>query len=164
MLETLQTNDGSNGRVETPVRPATLVLNDEYIQTAIALIKSATSEIRLTAYAWRWYTDEPESGIQKLNMELYACRRRGVTVRAIVDTFTTREQMRAQGFDVKCVESKRTMHTKAISADCRSLLIGSHNMTKRANTDNFETSVLLHDFAPVVAYNEYFDKLWNIYG
>lgn len=160
MLETLQRTNGEDAAIIGDVRTTTLVVDADYCDAAIELLGSAESEVRLCAYAWRWYSNEPEIGIQKLNTALYKLRERGVKVRALVDTETQRLMFRELGFDTRSVVNTRMLHTKAIGVDTRGLLIGSHNLTKRANTDNYEMSVLATEFQVVDAYNTYFDKLW----
>lgn len=164
MLETLQRDARTDGAVERPVWPTALVIDGAYCDTAIELLGSARSEVRLCAYAWRWYANEPEIGIQKLNTELLLLRNRSIKVRALVDTETQRLMFRELGFDTRSVVNTRMLHTKAIGVDNYGLLIGSHNLTKRANSDNYEMSVLTYEFQAVDAYNIYFDKLWNSRG
>lgn len=164
MLETLQRDARTDGAVERPVWPTALVIDGAYCDTAIELLGSARSEVRLCAYAWRWYANEPEIGIQKLNTELLLLRNRGIKVRALVDTETQRLMFRELGFDTRSVVNTRMLHTKAIGVDNYGLLIGSHNLTKRANSDNYEMSVLTYEFQAVDAYKIYFDKLWNSRG
>lgn len=164
MLETLQRDARTDGAVERPVWPTALVIDGAYCDTAIELLGSARSEVRLCAYAWRWYANEPEIGIQKLNTELLLLRNRGVKVRALVDTETQRLMFRELGFETRSVVNTRMLHTKAIGVDNYGLLIGSHNLTKRANSDNYEMSLLTYEFQAVDAYNIYFDKLWNSRG
>lgn len=164
MLETLQRTERTDGAAARAVWPAALVLDNEYCDAAQELLAHASSEVRLCAYAWRWYANEPEIGIQKLNTALYRLRERGVKVRALVDTETQRLMFRELGFDTRSVINTRMLHTKAIGVDNYGLLIGSHNLTKRANTDNYEMSVLNYEFQVIDAYNTYFDKLWNSRG
>lgn len=164
MSKGLQTDEGRDATAANHVRPTALILNGEFIAAARKLLGHAQSEVRLCAYAWRWYENEPEIGIQLLNLDLYALRRRGVVVRAIVDTLAMRETFRALGFDCISIPSDRTLHTKAIGVDSTGLMIGSHNLTKRGTSDNIEASVLIYDAEPVIAYNEYFDKMWAAYA
>lgn len=160
MLETLQRDAQPDGTVERPVWPTALVVDNEYCDAAMELLGNAQSEVRLCAYAWRWYANEPEIGIQKLNTALWKLRERGIKVRALVDTETQRLMFQEQGFDTRSVVNTRMLHTKAIGVDNYGLLIGSHNLTKRANTDNYEMSVLTYEFQVIDAFNTYFDKLW----
>lgn len=164
MSKTLQTDEGRDVELADAVRPTTLILGDEFSGAAIKLLESAKVEVRVCAYAWRWYENEPESEIQRVNTAIYALRGRAVRFRAIVDSLYTRDWLFALGFEVRCVESNRTLHTKAIGVDDTGLLIGSHNLTKRATRDNLEASVLVHDTTTVIEYNDYFDKLWDAYG
>lgn len=164
MLETLQTNEGPNAGVGYTVQPTQLVLDAAYCDVAIELIKSAKSEIRLCAYAWRWYDMEPEIGIQKLNVALLQAIRRGVVVRCLVDTEAMKNTFATLGFNARAVHPTRMLHTKAIEADTAGLLIGSHNLTKRANTDNYEASVLSREYEICAQFATYFDKMWDSRG
>lgn len=164
MLETLQRDERPDGGVVAAVQPTQLVIDSAYCDVAIALIKSAKSEIRLCAYAWRWYDMEPEIGIQKLNVALLHAIRRGVIVRCLVDTETMKNTFTTLGFTARAVHPTRMLHTKAIEADTAGLLIGSHNLTKRANTDNYEASVLSREYEICAQFATYFDKMWDSRG
>ena len=118
----------------------------------------------MCAYAWRWYENEPEIGIQKLNIELLLARSRGVKVRCMVDNLTQKERFATLGFDVRSVSNTRMLHTKAFCIDAKTLIIGSHNMTKRATTDNYEMSILTQEPEPCLQFIDYFDKMWDSRG
>lgn len=160
MLKTLQRDDGRNGELEQALRTTTLIVDDHYCQTAIGMLGLARGEVRLCAYAWRWYVNEPELEVQKLNIQLYSLRRHGVRIRCLVDTEAMSKTFATLGFNVRSVVNTRMLHTKAISVDDKSLIIGSHNLTKRANSDNYEMSLLTHEYQAVAAFNDYFDRLW----
>lgn len=164
MPERLQTN-------ARPVRESvvvdgttSLILDNKYCDTVIEFIRDAQSEIRLCAYAWRWYIDEPEIPIQRLNIELYRARERGVKVRCLVDTAATAQMLRDLNFNVRYISTNRMLHTKAIGIDVKTLVIGSHNLTKRASSDNYELSLLTQEPQVVIGYNEYFDRMWQANG
>ena len=164
MLEMLQKDGGPDGTTSRAIWPTTLVLDNEYPEVAKMLLARAQREVRICAYAWRWYANEPELGIQELNKELFLLRDRGVEVRCLVDTETMRRTMEAQGFNARSVEATRMLHTKALCVDDDSLLIGSHNMTKRAITDNYECSVAVGEFEIVQQFITYFDAIWRARG
>lgn len=164
MPERLQTSAG-------PIRESTvidgttaLILDNKYCSTVIEFIRDAQSEIRLCAYAWRWYIDEPEIPIQQLNIELYRARERGVKVRCLVDTAATAQMLRDIGFNVRYISTNRMLHTKAIGIDAKTLVIGSHNLTKRASTDNYELSLVTQEPQVILGYNDYFDRMWQANG
>jgi len=164
MLKTLQGNERADGGAINVDGPNELVLDSAYTDVAIKVIKAARSEIRLCAYAWRWYEMEPEIGIQKLNVELLRACKRGVSVRCLVDTEAMKRIFLQLGFTARAVHPTRMLHTKAICADTNALLIGSHNLTKRANTDNYEASILSREFELNAQFITYFDKMWDSRG
>lgn len=164
MLEMLQKNEGRSGETSTVVQSTQLVIDDKYCELVADFVRSAKSEIRMCAYAWRWYENEPEIGIQKLNIELLLARSRGVKVRCMVDNLTQKERFATLGFDARSVSNTRMLHTKAFCIDAKTLIIGSHNMTKRATTDNYEMSILTQEPEPCLQFIDYFDKMWDSRG
>lgn len=164
MLEGLQTIPRDDRTDTTVIEPAQLIIDNEYARVVADFVRSAKSEIRLCAYAWRWYKNEPETDIQKLNIELLLARSRGVKVRILVDTELQKLTFTTLGFDARSVVNTRMLHTKAISIDDRTLILGSHNMTKRATTDNYEMSLATSEYQVVAAYMDYFDRMWHSRG
>lgn len=164
MLKGLQTIRGTVGENTGIVQSTQLILDNEYAAIAREFVMDAHSEIRLCAYAWRWYENEPEIDIQKLNIELLRAKNRGVHVRCLVDTEAMALRFATLGFDVRCVVNTRMLHTKAIGVDAKTLILGSHNMTKRATTDNYEMSIATQESHVVAGYNDYFDRMWDSRG
>lgn len=164
MLEGLQEVSGIDRRGACVVQPTQLIIDNEYARLVADFVRSAKSEVRVCAYAWRWYENEPEIDIQKLNIELLLAKTRGVKVRLLVDTQLQKNTFATLGFNVRCVVNTRMLHTKAFGIDTKMVVIGSHNLTKRATTDNYEMSIMSQEFQVVDAYNEYFDRMWNSRG
>lgn len=164
MLEGLQKTTVGYRKTSPSFRSAEIILDDKFAPKATAFIKDAVSEIRMTAYAWRWYDSEPALPIQVFNLELLRASNRGVQVRILVDTEAMRSLFAGLGFNVRSVQPTRMLHTKAILIDRRSLILGSHNLTKRASSDNYEMSVALQDFEAAEQFCEYFDGIWHSRG
>lgn len=164
MLKTLQTDAGRSGETSTVIQSTQLVIDDKYCELVADFVRSAKSEIRMCAYAWRWYENEPEIGIQKLNVELLLAKKRGVQVRCLVDNLTQKERFKTLGFDARNVSENRMLHTKAFCIDAKTLIIGSHNLTKRATTDNYEMSILTQEAEPCLQFIDYFDRMWGSRG
>ena len=160
MLKRLQENARTDRANGTTVRPVEIILDNNYANKARSFVMDATSEIRLCASAWRWYDAEPALPIQQFNVELLRAALRGVQVRVLVDTEAMARKFKLLGFEVRAVQPTRMLHTKAIVIDRHTLILGSHNLTKRANTDNYEMSVALQDFEAVEQFINYFDRLW----
>lgn len=164
MPERLQEVRGISRTNNSVIQPAQLIVDNEYARIAADFVAAAHSEIRLCAYAWRWYENEPEIDIQKLNIELLLAHGRGVKVRCLVDTERMKHTFTTLGFDARSVVNTRMLHTKAIGIDAKTLILGSHNMTKRATTDNYEMSIATQEYQVVAGYNDYFDRMWNSRG
>ena len=162
MSKMLQENARGSSETSTPVRSVGLILDRDFAGKAAEFVKDAKSEIRIFAYAWRWYENEPELDIQKFNIEVLKATRRGVKVRAIVDTFAIFKELSAQGIDCRFLEPVRTVHTKAIMIDDKTLVLGSHNLTKRATSGNLEMSVAIQDYATTDQFILYFDTMWDV--
>lgn len=162
MSKLLQKNEGRACEAGAAVQPVELILDRDFIGKAASFVKGAKSEIRIFAYAWRWYENEPELDIQKFNIEVLKATRRGVKVRAIVDTFAIFKEMSARGIACRYLEPVRTVHTKAIMIDDKTLIIGSHNLTKRATEGNFEASVAIQDYSTIDQFRRYFDIMWSV--
>lgn len=164
MLKRLQENartDRANGTIAQPVE---IILDNTYATKAKAFVLDAQREVRVCAYAWRWYDSEPELILQQFNIELLRAARRGVQVRVLVDTEAMARRFAALGFNVRAVQPTRMLHTKALVIDDKTLVIGSHNLTKRANSDNYEISVAIQDYESVAQFIAYFDALWGSRG
>ena len=162
MSKMLQKNERAVGATSPPVRSTELILDNAYILKAAEFIKDAKSEVRLCAYAWRWYRNEPEIGIQKFNIELLRAHSRGVRVRCLVNNFAMFKYFTTLGFKCRYVDRTRMLHTKALAIDNKTLILGSHNLTKRANSDNFEASIATQEFEVVAQFSEYFDSMWAV--
>ena len=164
MYQGLQKNAGSDRADGTAVRPVEIILDNNYAQKVKAFIFDAQREVRICAYAWRWYDSEPELALQQFNIELLRAARSGIQVRVLVDTEIMAQRFRSLGFNVRAVQPTRMLHTKAVVIDDKTLVIGSHNLTKRANTDNYEISVAIQDYESVAQFINYFDRLWASRG
>lgn len=164
MSETLQANARRDGETVKLVRPTELVIDSKYCNIVREFVDAAKGEILICAYAWRWYENDPASEIQMLNASLMSARMRGVNIRVLAESQIIRDKLRALGVTVKGVERNRMMHTKAFCIDERTLIIGSHNLTKRATSQNYEMSILTQEFQVIDAFKTYFEAVWSTRG
>lgn len=161
MPKRLQKNERTTRAVSPAVWSNELILNYDYCEYLIKRVKEAKSSINIHAYAWRWYKNEPEIDIQKLNTEIVKAVKRGCIVRAIINPDTCTQTLRSYGICTRKSIGVKTQHAKAISIDEKMLVIGSHNLTKKANTQNIEISYATSDTQAVDLYTTYFNKLWS---
>lgn len=164
MSQGLQENAGRYRETSPTARSTEVILNDNYAKKVQAFVSEARISIRAFIYAWRWYDSEPYEPIQRMNNALLEAVQRGLQVRILVDTEAMKLKFRALGFDVKSVVNTRMLHAKAIQIDDKTLVVGSHNWTKRANNDNYELSLAVQDPEAIILFNEHFDAVWNSRG
>jgi len=164
MFKGLQKTKGADAGTADSLWSTELILDDDYTKKAIEFIRSARTEIRICAYAWRWYEYAPEDKIQQFNIAIVRAIQRGVTVRALVERINEGAVLQRHGIKVKALNTMRTLHTKAILVDDKTLILGSHNFTQRAQNDNFEMSIATQDFEACVLFESYFDRMWDANG
>lgn len=141
-----------------------LLIKDAFIEKALEQVKAAKTSILISAYDWRWYANSPEKPIQQLNAALYAKSKQGVQVRALLDKSKQANLLRTYKIDAKTFPNTITMHTKAILIDEKSLILGSHNLTVRGTSENYEVSLLVVDPTACLLFYDYFTKMWQNYA
>ncbi|MEW6334168.1 MAG: phospholipase D-like domain-containing protein [Thermodesulfobacteriota bacterium] len=147
------------GQGESKVPPADpaercdirLLKDQEYFSALLDEIGRARQEIALTMFFFKTngFRDHwPDRIVQHLREAV----RRGVRVEAVMErgkegenvsevNADTSRRLKAAGIRVCMDAPDRTMHTKMIVIDRRTLFIGSHNLTQSALKYNSEVSV-----------------------
>lgn len=131
-----------------------LLENGDYTQNVKRILESAKSEIFVVMYEMRYYPEYPLSPSNQLIHELIKAKKRGVKVNVILDVSSFNEKntkrnqevgriLKKNGINVKYDSLERTTHSKIVIVDERFCIIGSHNWSYHALTDNNETSVII---------------------
>lgn len=141
--------------------PTNLLINSSYIGKTLEFVKSAKSRIWIYAYTWRWYGHSPEIPMQQLNMAILAASKRGVDVKAITYFSDQQALLKSLGLNVRTLNSLQTMHAKAVAIDSKTLILGSHNLTKKGTEDNLEVSLATQELEPVLQFERYFQGVWD---
>lgn len=144
-------------------KPA-MLYDDDFIGSAIEAVRTAKARIDICAYAWKWYQNSPEMPMQVFNYEIARAVQRGIEVRAILDQTGQADYLKQYGIRAKTFPTHRVMHTKALLVDEKLLILGSHNLTNRANSSNFEISIAIQDTEIALQFSEYFTKMWRNYA
>ncbi len=138
------------------------ILGKNYPKQVIPLIESARHTINIVVFDWRWYESDPANPCQLFNAAIVRAAKRGVIVRACVNSESIKTPLIANGIDVRIPISKSLMHTKMIIIDDVILIMGSHNFSQSAFTQNFETSAILRDHEEISKFSSFFDSLWSL--
>ena len=104
----------------------------------------------------------------RLSDAIQRAHRNGLTVRVISDNDKMEdkgndvERLSLSGVDVRIDRSPEHMHHKFMVVDGHTVLTGSYNWTRSAETRNEENLVVLDD--PVLAgrFAEEFERIWNL--
>lgn len=121
----------------------TPIIGREYPKIVTPLIKQANGRIDIVMYDWRWYPHQPADPVQGFNIELVKAVRRGVQVRAVLNSARNLDVLKDVGIKARTLQDKRTVHIKMLLIDDKYLIIGSHNLTRNAFERNLEASILV---------------------
>lgn len=145
----------------TPIPKIELVIGREYTACILECIKNAKSDIKILMFEWKWYKEDFSSDASRINQAILQAIRRGVKVRAFINSGVQAEYLKSVGIETQAIKKRTLMHSKTIVFDNKTVLIGSHNLTENAMTSNIETSVCIDDDALAQKIETYFDNLWQ---
>ncbi len=138
------------------------LIGNEFPKELIPLIKSAKHTIRVIVFIWKWYETQPGNSCQLFTQSIIAAGKRGVDVRACVNSRTISSFLSQNGIKCRIPISKSLMHTKMILIDDNICVLGSHNFSQSAFSSNFETSVLLKDDPSIERFSQFFESMWSL--
>lgn len=138
------------------------IIGKNYPKLVIPLIKSAKNSIKIVVFDWRWYANDPANPCQLFNSAIVDARRRGVSVRACVNSKEILNPLIENGIEARIPISKNLMHAKFLIVDDTILVIGSHNFSQSAFTQNMETSLIIDDIEQTKDLVAFFDSIWSL--
>jgi phosphatidylserine/phosphatidylglycerophosphate/cardiolipin synthase-like enzyme len=150
------------------------IVNDNYFNLTFDRISNANKSIDIIMYEFKWY--DSNNAIAKLREALVNAQKRGINVRIILDQSNYRDQetelskenrkvgtyLQSKGIQVKYDSLKTTTHDKLIIIDDNVVIVGSHNWSYSALTNNNEATVMIKNSDTAMYYEDYFENLWKI--
>lgn len=144
-----------------------------FINELIETVNRAKYSIDIIQYQWNFYPDQPQSHIQRLNRTILARAGAGIKVRVLLEKggsapHLTGINMKAggvlseSGVIVKYGRTFPITHAKLWVFDDDEVILGSHNLSNRSVTVNYEVSALIKGRAVAVEYKRYFNALWDL--
>lgn len=154
-----------NAEIET-------IIGSDYPKIVVPLLQAASQTIDIIMYEWKWYTHEAAGGVEKFNLAVQAAARRGVKVRVLMNTESmgqaitkinanTGQYLSLAGCEVKFGQIGVATHAKILIIDQRTLILGSHNVSKASFSKNQECSVAITGGEAIRPYIDYFRLLWD---
>lgn len=150
------------------------LIAQHYSKKVIPLVLNARSNIEVLMYEWKWYSHKPSAGVQKLNLALTSAARKGVKIKALLNSESmghaltrinsnTVSFLQRYGIDAKLGCFGSVVHAKMMIIDDEILILGSHNYTHSAFTRNQEASIIVIGREEIRPYRIYFKGLWDSY-
>lgn len=136
------------------------IIASKFLEKVRPLIDEAVQMIDICVFDWRWYPSDPGGTCQQFNRAIVDAIRRGVEVRAIVNSQNVADTLRQVGAQVKKFQSAHLLHAKLMIIDDKIVVTGSHNYTQSAFSANYELSVILRDVVNIGDYSQFFHNLW----
>lgn len=165
-------------RAESPTPPsppaivyhATPILNSAYPSIVCRAMRSAKKTIKIAMFSISsgYSARNPMS---LLMGECISAAKRGVRVTVIADfcdhadgnlyavNARTLDYLRQNGVDTYFDSPKAKTHDKVVLIDDATLIVGSHNWSKAAMTENIETSIMIGSTPPDPAFARYFEEI-----
>lgn len=149
-----------------------LLLDEKYVWAVPPLIKAAKKEIFIIAYLMGLPNEKSPGKEAILFKELLNAKKRGVDCRVILNfTYPANKivklnveagrWLKENKIECRYVARNRTVHAKMIIIDGVTLILGSHNWSRRAAERNVEASVEVRALPVVQEAREEFSRLWE---
>lgn len=137
------------------------IIAGKFVEQVMPLIDDAKQMIDICVFDWRWYPQDIASKCQLFNQSIVRALRRGVVVRAIVNSQSVADTLKKLGAQTKKFTSGHLLHTKLMIIDQQTVITGSHNYTQSAFSDNYELSVILSEVVGIGDFSQFFHSLWT---
>jgi len=152
---------------------ARLLLDEKFLNAAVALIRAAQKEVFVMAYLMGGPGGKKPGKEAALYLELVKAKERGLSVKVILNYTFPENQVIKQNIEaarwfkshgIRCRTSarNRTIHAKMIIIDGVTLVIGSHNWSRRAIERNLEVSVKVEDERVVKDARDFYLGTWEM--
>lgn len=138
-----------------------LLIGKNFPKKVIPLINSSRHSINIIVFDWRWYRDDPGSSIQLFNQAIIRASRRGVKVSCVLNNPVVISILSSFGCSARKLNRKSLVHVKLLLVDEDIIIIGSHNYTLSAFTQNIELSVIIRDKLKMLEFRDFFNYIYN---
>lgn len=138
------------------------IIGSEYPKKVVPMIDLARFSVDIMVFDWRVYPHEPGNPVNLFNAALVRAKRRGVKIRALVNSPVIRKFLDEAGIEHRAPSGKALMHAKLILIDKAVGVIGSHNFSQYAFTFNTELSLYFASNQVAQTYAQYFDHMWGL--
>lgn len=143
-------------------RPPVAIVGPKFLEKVVPYISRARSTIDICVYDWRIDLNDAKHPVSKLLQALREAQARGVHVRVLHMHEPTAKVLSDMGFEVKRVYTRKLMHCKMMLLDSRYAIVGSHNYTLSAFTENLEVSAAIDMENEENELQAFFTNRWGV--
>lgn len=151
--------------------PITAFTNRSFLGEVLPLFSGAKESIRVLMYGISYREGNSRSSVNRLVDALVAARKRGVTVKVLLDRSNynkginevnekTKAYLESQGVETRWDNVMVTSHAKLLCVD-DAVVVGSYNWGRDAMDRRNECAVILRDAGARDYFVRYFDTLWE---
>lgn len=135
---------------------------DDFEQRLLGLIENAKESIDFLAFA---FTNKKISDALKESFD------KGVKIRGVLDKkqhegflkrYSEFDTLLSHQIDVKLDGNTQTMHNKVFIIDQKTVITGSYNFTVKANEENNENSIVVHNREFASRYKDEFEEIFSL--
>jgi len=148
-----------------------LVLDNQYLSVARALVEQAKKEICVSSFKLE-INDKPRGrDLKSFFQAIVDKSKSGVKVKVLFNWHDDKKSvamtnysasifLKSAGIDIRYLRNNRCCHAKLLMIDKEKILLGSHNLSVRSTQNNFELSYLIPDPETVAQVGAVFESLF----
>lgn len=151
---------------------AKVLFNERFFNTLAELLQLAAQEILICTFKLQMPSTSRPGRLKKFYDMLIRAQKKGVSIKIVTNLQTgkklsayynnrTKIFLQKNNIEVRGFTGQRILHAKYILIDKKYLLLGSHNITEKAFSQNYEISVLLTDSLAIEIIYSSFTRLWR---
>jgi len=150
-----------------------IAVNEDFLPVLVNNLSTARKTVLLTTYKIQRSTRPNARKLMAIHKALLKAAARGVDVRILTNlqagpnlgahiNLISARNLIFGGCQVRGLDRPRIIHAKTCIIDSERVILGSHNITNKAISSNYEVSIFFIDqyFARIL--EERFYKLWSI--
>ena len=148
-----------------------IILDNEYLTQALALIDTAKCSIDISTFKAEITSKPRGRRLAAYFDKLYDKKSQGVKIRFLINynddkritpksNLCAINYMKNHKLEVRCQPHNRTNHAKILLVDSEKAIIGSHNLSVASVHRNFEVSYLLLDPVNVAYLQAVYNRVW----
>lgn len=149
-----------------------MAVDDDFLPALLSIFSLAEREILISTFKFQIPNNRPGDPVNAIYKSLIQAKRKGIDIKIITNIHTrskvgygynkvSADYLKKYSIETRGYKNSRIIHAKYVIVDSQYMLIGSHNITKKAITKNHEASIFVDDCTYASNLWLYFYSIWN---